>query len=82
MDLIILYGLLLMGTLPVLTNCLFCQLFKHFLRGEIKLVAELYPHLPISLFKDRHCLSLHKSFKTLPANQLLSNTRAVSKISS
>lgn len=82
MDLIILYWLLLTSLLSSSANKSFCQLFKHFLRAEIKLVAESYPNLPFSLFKDRHWLSLHEPFKTLPVHHKLSSTTVVSNISS
>lgn len=81
MDLIILYWLLFTSMssscfviLPFLVLPLFCQLFKHFLRAEIKLVAKSRPVLLFSLFKDRHWLSLHEPFKTLPTNHMLLGT--------
>lgn len=67
-DLIISYWLLLTSLFSFSTNKkLFCQFLKHFLKAEIKLVAESYRDIPFPFFKDNHYLFLHEPFKTLPA---------------
>lgn len=64
MDLIILYWLLLTPLFSSNANKYFVlSVVQTFSESKIKLVAESYPNLPFSLFKDRHWLSLHEPSK-------------------